>query len=631
MSATEVDFGPSPDGDNSVDTVDRVSDDSDGDNTVDTVDCDNEVTPRLVIAIDFGTYACGIALQWRSDYENTNCLESIKVPTKWSSTGFCTRKTPSCILLKPDKSVAEFGYKADFQFSKNESIPERRRPKDWKDWYFFRYFKMRLYSGEEQLTVDTPMEAANDKHLPMVEVLSKTIGFLKDEAINMLKEDGVVYPEEETKWVITVPAIWNDPAKHVMHEAAEMAGIMGKNLSIALEPECAAIYCTTLPLDKMDVASNTKKTTNIAAPGQTLMVVDMGGGTVDITTVKINEDKTMKQVYKSCGGPWGGTRVNEKFEMFLRDLIGQETIRTFVEKHAIDYYDLRMDFESRKREMKSSDDQIPIKLPDSLRQLWERAEDKEIDDILEGKENFGNIEFMSGRLFLDASIIQKFFQETIDGLQKFLKEDVFSENPNVTVDSLILVGGFAESSYVVHCLRESLKARNIPVVRPQLPELAVLNGAVLFGQNEKIVVSRVMRHTYGVAMTMDFVPEKHREDERYQLGRQLMANNVFRKHVTVGQTVKISEWVSCKEYYPESEKETKTTVYIFTSDSEDPVHTTDKGCTYIGQVDVEFGRGSVPMKKKAVTVEFKFGGTELKVRALTTTGNRTHVRYLKVQ
>jgi molecular chaperone DnaK (HSP70) len=65
------------------------------------------------------------------------------------------------------------------------------------------------------------MEAANDKHLPAVEVLAKTIEYLKDEAINKLQEDGLVYLEEETKWVITVPAIWNDPAKHVMHEAAE--------------------------------------------------------------------------------------------------------------------------------------------------------------------------------------------------------------------------------------------------------------------------------------------------------------------------------------------------------------------------------------------------------------------------
>ena len=281
--------------------------------------------------------------------------------------------------------------------------------------------------------------------------------------------------------------------------------------------------------------------------------------------------------------------------------------------------------------MKGSDESIPIKLPDSLRQLWERAEDKDIDDILENKTELGEIEFLTGRLFLDAKIIHKFFQETIDGLHNFIKEEVFSEASNISVNTVILVGGFAESSYVVEDLRKNLISRNIPVVRPQLPELAVLNGAVLFGQNEKIVSSRVMRHTYGVAMTMEYVQGKHKEEEKYELGKKMMANNVFRKHVTIGQTVTISEWISSKEYYPESERDKKVTIFIFTSNSEDPVHTTEKGCKYIGQVDVDFGYDRSSASQRAVKVEFKFGGTELKVRALTSIGKKSHVRYLKLQ
>lgn len=621
METTNVDIGPS--------VLDKVGG---GDIP------DSEIQPRLVIAIDFGTYACGIALQWRSGYEE-NCLESIKVPSRWAGMGFCTRKTPSCLLLKPDRSLAEFGYKADLLFSKNESIPKKKRPQDWNDWYYFRFFKMRLYCGKD-LSTDTQMEAENGRNLPIVEVLSKTLAYLKDEAISMLKEDGVVYPEEETKWVITVPAIWNDPAKHVMHEAAEQAGIPSKNLSMALEPECAAIYCSKLPLDKIEIADNTdeidntndkKKTRTVAAPGQIITVVDMGGGTVDITTVEINQDRTMRQVSKACGGPLGGTKVNEKFEMYLQNLIGAETMRTFVKKHAIDYHDLRMDFEGRKREMKDDDDeQIPIKLPDKLKQLWEAAEDKDVDDILESKDISG-VEFEAGRLFFGADIIQQFFQETVDGILKILKENVFTD-PNLNgapVSSILLVGGFAESSFVVERLRKGLKNRQIPVIRPQNPELAVLNGAVLFGQNEMIVSSRIMRHTYGVAMAMEFVEGKHRKDEQFQIDRTLMANNVFRKHVTIGQSVKIGDWVSSKEYYPDSEHQTSTMVYIFTSDKQDPVHTTDPGSVYIGRVQVDFGN-RFHAKKKAVKVEFKFGGTELKVRAVTSTGSNTHVKYLKI-
>ncbi|XP_060603375.1 heat shock 70 kDa protein 12B-like [Ruditapes philippinarum] len=202
---------------------------------------------------------------------------------------------------------------------------------------------------------------------------------------------------------------------------------------------------------------------------------------------------------------------------------------------------------------------------------------------------------------------------------------------NVSINSIILVGGFAESSYVMQYMRESLRSHNIPVVRPHLPELAVLNGAVLFGQNEKIVKSIILRHSYGIAMTMEFVPNKHKEDEKYELDNMIMANNVFRKHATIGQTVPINEWICSKEYYPENERDRKTTFFIFTSDSVDPVHTTEKGCKYIGQVVVDFGYNSDSTMRKAVKLEFKFGATELKVRAVTSTSSKQHVSYFKLQ
>ncbi|KAH3893769.1 hypothetical protein DPMN_017920 [Dreissena polymorpha] len=44
--------------------------------------------------------------------------------------------------------------------------------------------------------------------------------FMKDHAINNLKEAGLPYIEDDTKWVITIPAIWTDRAKGLMRKAA---------------------------------------------------------------------------------------------------------------------------------------------------------------------------------------------------------------------------------------------------------------------------------------------------------------------------------------------------------------------------------------------------------------------------
>jgi hypothetical protein len=47
-------------------------------------------------------------------------------------------------------------------------------------------------------------------------------------------------------------------------------------LSIAFESECAALYCTKVPLEKIKNATGNNERTEFAAPGQTLMIVDMG-------------------------------------------------------------------------------------------------------------------------------------------------------------------------------------------------------------------------------------------------------------------------------------------------------------------------------------------------------------------
>ncbi|KAH3893809.1 hypothetical protein DPMN_017961 [Dreissena polymorpha] len=57
----------------------------------------------------------------------------------------------------------------------------------------------------------------------------------------------------------------------------------------------------------------------------------------------------MEHVQMSGGGPWGGMRIDEKFFMMLRDLIGQEVFKEFVKDNKMDYFDLQMEFEAQKR------------------------------------------------------------------------------------------------------------------------------------------------------------------------------------------------------------------------------------------------------------------------------------------
>jgi len=75
------------------------------------------------------------------------------------------------------------------------------------------------------------------------------------------------------------------------------------------------------------------------------------GGTVDVTTVKINADSSMEHVQKSGGGPWGGMTVNENFFTMLRELIGDRVFDEFCSEFPEEEYDCRLEFEVQKREV----------------------------------------------------------------------------------------------------------------------------------------------------------------------------------------------------------------------------------------------------------------------------------------
>ena len=73
-----------------------------------------------------------------------------------------------------------------------------------------------MKSIDENISV----EDETGKQLPALTVFSESIKYLKqsllDEAINHLSE--IVL--DDIKWILTVPAIWSDPAKAFMRKAA---------------------------------------------------------------------------------------------------------------------------------------------------------------------------------------------------------------------------------------------------------------------------------------------------------------------------------------------------------------------------------------------------------------------------
>ena len=67
------------------------------------------------------------------------------------------------------------------------------------------------------------MEDERGKPMNTLKVFQCSIRYLKDSLVKLLIEQGMREEEEvmrKTRWVLTVPAIWTDPAKQFMKKAA---------------------------------------------------------------------------------------------------------------------------------------------------------------------------------------------------------------------------------------------------------------------------------------------------------------------------------------------------------------------------------------------------------------------------
>ena len=89
------------------------------------------------IAIDFGTTGSGFAYATRAN------LKKVRVFNQWPGLKPEDYKTPTVLLIDPDKNLEAFGQEAVNKYYDKKSL---RHPDRFNDYYFFRNFKMVLYN-----------------------------------------------------------------------------------------------------------------------------------------------------------------------------------------------------------------------------------------------------------------------------------------------------------------------------------------------------------------------------------------------------------------------------------------------------------------------------------------------------
>ncbi|XP_071125378.1 heat shock 70 kDa protein 12A-like [Mytilus edulis] len=564
---------------------------------------DKQIPSKLMVAaIDFGTTYTGFGYSMRDTYKS----EPLRIWTKhWGSSGggpaLVSEKTPTVLLLNPDKTFHSFGYDAEDKYS------DLAQEDEHIGWYYFKHFKMTLYHEKINRTIS--LRTDQGLELPALEVFKHSISYIKGLVLDELRNRGVLETavmEKELGWVLTVPAIWDFTAKQFMREAAKLAGIPTEQLTLALEPEAASVFIKHMNVN-VQRAQDEGPTLSPYDPGTRYMVLDLGGGTVDVTVREVMPDRTLKEVTKASGGAWGGLYVNEEIYKFLEKIFTPKILGEFKAESTSDYLDLERSIEMVKRKLGTDGHgRFTLGIPMDLRDRYTKAMKKTASEANISLFANTNTEMKKDKLKFPKEVMGNFFSACIQSITEHCRTVLELAGANMVQD-IIMVGGFAESTIMQLCVKKAFPTKNIVI--PPEAGLVVLKGAVLYGHHPRIVSCRVASKTIGLRNLRYFMKETDPEEKKMMEGGVPYCKDIFHILCEAGSEFMLGETVT-HDVFPLRPNMTEMTLNLYQTNERNPTYTTDKGCEEIGKIRVEMPDTSKGMDRQVI-VSLTFGDTEL--------------------
>ena len=358
--------------------------------------------------------------------------------------------------------------------------------------------------------------------------------FIKDIVIQNLKKEFKkskisvkIDSIKDIQWIVTIPAIWDDIAKNKMITWIGKAGLTIKEIKdhclLKYEPDCASLSLqheltdeTKKNDDKLCEVENKDdiKDNNNDLNGKKYILIDAGGGTVDIACHEFMENNSVKELHYPTGGPWGDMYVDKAFENILHDLLGNELLDSIKNEDQGAYFDLLQNF--RKAKMNFEDigngKFVSIQLPtdfidriDSDIEL-DKFESKIQNYEYKGHKNCFNFDD-DGYLRMNCLIWKNYLYDplinkVIDHVKELLSKECMK-----TCDYIYLVGGFSKTPYFNSKICEAFGSNSkyiIDIIIPSQPLFSVVDGAARMGllnnNKREYVQVRILAKTYGQAI-----------------------------------------------------------------------------------------------------------------------------------
>lgn len=303
---------------------------------------------------------------------------------------------------------------------------------------------------------------------------------------------GEVFNREERniRYYLTVPAIWNDAGKAATRAAAIQAGFLrdenDNRLTLISEPEAAALFCSKTGLLNLKVHD-------------AVLIVDCGGGTVDLIAYEVEEENpfTVAECTTGSGDSCGSTALNRNFSNILRTKIRKMKLPDGSKTAGRVYAKCIMDFENRiKADFRNNG------------QKWA------VDVGIEAEFPEAGIE--EGYMTFTNEEILQCFEPVVNRILELVRNQIIAiQAQNRTLQNILVVGGFGASEYLFQQIKLHVPPQfQSKVVRPMDAVAAIVKGAVTAGITERIITHRVARRHYLMATLQPFKEGYHPEAYR---------------------------------------------------------------------------------------------------------------------
>ena len=418
-----------------------------------------------------------------------------------------------------------------------------------------------------------------------------------------------------------------------------------ERITLAPEPDAAALYCQHMTKIGQVAEYCEKVSTDTS---YRYVVVDIGGGTVDITAQKLlinsNGDKTIEVIHAPVGNDGGGTSVNRELIKLVQGIVGEEgdpfRLNTafpsfFQSKNVPESQKAELvaafykNFEDKKEifgnraelsEPQNDDSDLSFEMPHKFLKHYQAQIDRFVAENTDER-----IAIEDGTIYYSYSLAKKLFQPA---LEKILKctESVLSKLGD-KVDTIFLVGGFGGCNYVYQHINEMVNAKfnhlKYRLIVPLDCKLAIVLGAILFRQPSTKFVSCVAGATYGLGVSVPFCREIHPTSHlQYDEDGYEICTGVFLTFINEGEIAQSNE-IAVEDIVPLVDNTKQVAIplyqsytpgleYIWEYKDEKKIQNAVK----IGEITIKIPDGDITHRsQRKFRIMFDFSKPEIKVFA----------------